>query len=139
LQGDRIYASRANTVIHAADNIGVAATPFEVSTDGELELRARKIYVGMTPITAGKPIALSVAGPNGTLAEEVDLGIVGAGKALLHTFMVGNGLVTTDSAHLLVRQGRVGNYANFATPYFTAASTIWIVIHMLEWMYAALP
>lgn len=105
--------------ISAPDAIGGTA-PLEVDTDGELGLQGRLISVVMQPVTSGHPANLRVSGLNGTLAQEVDLDIQGASDVRLHTFVVGNGQVTTDSAHLRVDLGHVGDHASFFTPYFSA-------------------
>lgn len=105
--------------ISAPDAIGGIA-PLEVDTDGELALQGRLISVVMQPVTPGDSADLRVSGLNGTLAQDVNLDIQGAGDTVLHTFVVGNGQVTTDSANLQVDLGHVGDHASFFTPYFTA-------------------
>jgi filamentous hemagglutinin family protein len=109
----------SDVFISAPDVIGGAA-PLEVDTDGELALQGRLISVVMQPVTPGNPAELRVSGLNGTLAQDVNLDIQGAGDTVLHTFVVGNGQVTTDSANLQVDLGHVGDHASFFTPYFSA-------------------
>jgi hypothetical protein len=105
--------------VSAPDSIG-GNSPLEVNTDGELQLQGRLISVAMQPVTSGNPAELRVTGLNGGMAQEVNLDIKGASDVILRTFVVGNGEVTTDSANLQVRQGNLGDWASFRTPYFNA-------------------
>jgi hypothetical protein len=63
---------------------------------------------------------LRVTGLNGGQAQEVELDVQGASEIILHTLVVGNGRIGTDSPNLQVRQGNVGDFISFHTPFFNA-------------------
>jgi hypothetical protein len=108
-----------DVLIQAPDAIG-GSDALEVATDGELKLRGRLINADMVPLTPGHTAELIVTGLGGTMAQEVDLAIQGAGDVVLHTFVAGNAHVETDSPDLQVEEGNVGDWAVFNTPYFSA-------------------
>jgi hypothetical protein len=107
-----------DTFVRAADAIGANGTPLELSTDGELDLQAHRIYVTMTPIRPKKPVGLNITGANGSPVDVVGLDVLGAGDVVLHHLDVVQGRVETDSANLQVAQGHTDNFATFKTPYF---------------------
>lgn len=118
-QGGPDVVAGGDVFISAPDAIGGDA-PLAVDTDGELTLQGRLIKVAMRPITPGQTADLRVTGPGGGMAQEANLDIRGADEVILHTLVVGNGQVATDSANLQVRQGHVGDWTSFHTPYFAA-------------------
>lgn len=107
----------ADVFISAADAIGGTA-PLEVSTDGRLNLQGRLITLDFKPVTAGHQADLYVSGQHGAMAQELDLNIHEAGDSVLHTLVVGNANIHTDSANLRVDLGHIGDHASFFTPYF---------------------
>lgn len=118
-QGGPDVVAGGDVFISAPDAIG-GSSPLEVDTDGELNLQGRLIDVAMRPVTPGNPAELRVTGLNGGMAQEANLDIKGAGDVTLHSLVVGNGRVSTDSANLRVLLGHVGDWASFHTPHFNA-------------------
>lgn len=118
-QGGADVVTKGDVHISAPDAIGGNA-PLVVATDGELDLQGRLIDVTMQAITANQPAELRVTGLNGAMAQEVSLDIRGASETILRTLVVGNGRITSDSPNLQVRQGNLGDWVSFHTPFFNA-------------------
>lgn len=106
--------------IQAPDAIGGAAAPVELATDGDVDLQSRRVFVAMTPISAGKPVNFRITGVNQGLAEEVGLEARQAGDLVLKTLRATVAGVRTDSGVVKVVDGFAGDYATFRTPFFSA-------------------
>lgn len=98
---------------------GGGGTAPQLSTDGLLDARARKIQVKVMPITHGKVVSVNIGGPNGTAAQDIELDVVGAGDLNILDFNVARSAVRTDSINLNLEKGHVGDYATFATPLYS--------------------